>query len=193
MSRFGYAARVRAATLDFHRSRIAKVQRQIAQNLDAPLDLLALAKIAHLSPRQLERVFTRTIGETPAGHARRLRLERAAVRLRTTHSNILTLAIEAGLESHEAFTRGFRARFGNTPAEYRRVANATLQPRPRAGLWQLVAATLRQHVEGEPAQCPLGAGKRRSHCQSAEHRARCIIGKFPAPKFARAGEERPVN
>ena len=144
MTPFSYAAPMRAATLDFHRTRMLKVQRQIAQHLDEPIDVVALAKVAGLSPRQLERVFTRTVGETPAAYARRLRLERAAVRLRTTRSTILTIAIEAGVESHEAFTRMFRARFGHGPAEFRRLEGVTLQPRARAHLWQLAGAALRQ-------------------------------------------------
>ena len=147
MTPFAYAASMRAATLCFHRARIAKVQRHIAEHLDERVDVAALAKIASLSPRQLERVFTRTIGEMPAAYARRLRLERAAIQLRTTPATILTIAVEAGFESHEAFTRMFRARFGHTPAGYRRLANSTLQPRARAGLWQLAGAALRQHVE----------------------------------------------
>jgi AraC family transcriptional regulator len=123
------------------------VQRHVAEHLSDVVDLAGLAKSAGLSPRQLERVFTRTLGETPSAYARRLRLERAAVQLRTGRSTILTIAIEAGFESHEAFTRMFRARFGHTPTEYRRLATATLQPRVRAGLWQLAGAALRQHVE----------------------------------------------
>ena len=147
MTPFGYAAPMRAATLDFHRARMRKVQRHIGTHLDEPIDLVALAKVAGLSPRQLERVFTRTFGETPAAYARRLRLERAAGRLRSTRATILTTALEAGAESHEAFTRMFRARFGHTPAEFRRLESVTLQPRTRARLWQLAGAALRQHVE----------------------------------------------
>jgi transcriptional regulator GlxA family with amidase domain len=124
-----------------------KLQRHISARLDDPVDLPALAKVAGLSPRQLERVFTRTTGETPSGYARRLRLERAAVRLRTTRTTILAIAIEAGFESHAAFARMFRARIGHTPLEYRRLQNVTVQPRARAQLWQLAGAALRQHVE----------------------------------------------
>lgn len=138
---------MRAATVNFHRGRMLEVQRHIGAHLDVPVDLAALARLASLSPRQLERVFTRTLGETPSAYARRLRLERAAVRLRTTRATILTIAIEAGFQSHEAFTRMFRARFGQTPADYRRVENHTLQPRGRLDLWQLAVAALRQHVE----------------------------------------------
>ena len=88
------------------------------------------------------------MGETPRAYRRRLRLERAALRLRTTRGSVLTVAIEAGFGSHEAFTRVFRRRFGHSPAAYRRLAAATAQPRARASAWRLIAATgLRPYVE----------------------------------------------
>ncbi|HUR56105.1 MAG TPA: helix-turn-helix domain-containing protein, partial [Opitutaceae bacterium] len=115
---------MRHSTLASHRTRMARVMRHLAAHLDEPIDSAVLARLAGLSPRQLERVFKRTTGESPRAHVRRLRLERAAVRLRTTPARIITVAVEAGFESHEAFTRAFRARFGHTPQAYRRLAHA---------------------------------------------------------------------
>ena len=126
-----------------------RVLQYLQARLDDPLDLVALAKVGGLSPRQLERVFTRTIGETPRACLRRIRLERAAARLRRTSRSILAVAVEAGFGSHEAFTRGFRARFGHTPAEYRRAARCDAQPRARLPLWRVAAASgLRPYLEG---------------------------------------------
>jgi AraC family transcriptional regulator len=142
---------MRRSTLDAHRARIGAVCRHLAGNLDEPLDLGGAARIAGLSPRQLVRVFTRAQGETPRAHLRRLRLERAAQRLRKTDATILVIAVEAGFGSHEAFTRVFRQRFGQAPVEYRRAARGDAQPRARAPLWHLVATTaLRPYVEQLP-------------------------------------------
>ena len=138
---------MRSSTLQHHRARVAQAQRHIAAELDAPVDVVQLAGIARMSVRQLERVFTRLIGETPSAHARRLRIERAATRLRSSRASILEIAIEAGFASHEAFTRVFGQRFGVTPAAYRKQQRASTQPRVRAQLWQLVSAALRQHLE----------------------------------------------
>ena len=138
---------MRSATLQHHRARIAEAQAHLAEHLDEPIDSAKLAVIAGLSVRQLDRVFARVVGETPAAHGRRLRIERAAVRLLDSPATILDIAIEAGFESHEAFTRVFRQRFGVTPNAYRGRQNATRQPRVRAQLWQLAGAALRQHVE----------------------------------------------
>lgn len=143
---------MRAATLRHHRARMARVAQHLSEHLDDAIDSAVLAKLAGLSPRQLERVFTRAVGETPRAFVRRLRLERAAVQLRAADSSILTIAVEAGFESHEAFTRAFRQRFARTPAAYRRLARANQAPSARAHFWRLALASgLRPHIEKEPA------------------------------------------
>lgn len=139
---------MRPSTLSCHRARISEVVSYLAAHLDDEPDAGMLARRAGLSSRQLARVFTRMIGESPCAHLRRLRLERAAVELRTTRARVLTVALEAGFESHEAFTRVFRDRFGHTPQAYRRLARVTVQPRSRAQLWQRIGAGgLRRYTE----------------------------------------------
>ena len=49
----------------------------------------------------------------------RLRLGRAAVLLLTGDHSVLDIALSCGFQSHEAFTRAFRRRFGMTPSGYR--------------------------------------------------------------------------
>ena len=143
---------MRRSTIDAHRARMTRVLQHLAMHIDDAVDVAALSKVAGLSPRQFERVFTRTMGETPRAHVRRLRLERAALRLRKTRASILTIAVEAGFGSHAAFTRVFRARFGHSPAAFRRLLRANAQPRARSHLWELIATTsLRPYVEREPA------------------------------------------
>lgn len=137
-----------AASLAHHRARIERVARQLRAELDAPLALSALARSAGFSARQFERVFARLIGETPRAMLRRLRLERAARRLRTSKASILHLGLEAGYESHAAFTRAFRGRFGHTPAAWRGLTSDGLQPRDREQFWQLAfAGGLRSYLE----------------------------------------------
>jgi AraC family transcriptional regulator len=107
-----------------------------------------LARLAGVSPRQLDRLFLRLFGESPRACLRRLRLERAARELRTTRRRILSVALDAGFSSHESFTRSFARRFGCSPAEFRRRPGASLQPRDRHEIWRLaLAAGLRRHVE----------------------------------------------
>lgn len=91
----------------------------IQDHLDAELSLEALGKVAHLSPFHFHRIFTAFMGEGVKEHIRRLRLERAALALKSRDQTILDIALEAGFQSHEAFTRAFRAMFGCTPSNFR--------------------------------------------------------------------------
>ena len=59
-------------------------------------------------------------GETPKRFTLRLRLERAAVMLLVGRESILDIALACGFQSHEAFTRSFRERFGMSPRAYRK-------------------------------------------------------------------------
>lgn len=109
-----------ATTLTFHQERILAVLLHIQRHLDEDLGLEALAKVAHLSPFHMHRIFKGLVGEGVAEHVRRLRLERAATCLKFGADSVLAIALEAGFESHEAFTRAFTAHFGQAPSRFRR-------------------------------------------------------------------------
>ena len=139
---------MKPSTLRAHHIRIPSVLAYLETHLEEPPDLTTLARLAGVSPRHFERVFARIVGESPRACLRRLKLERAARQLRATRRGILTLALDAGFESHEAFTRSFKKRFGQTPAAYRGLPQAGQQPRNRESLWRQALATgLRRHVE----------------------------------------------
>jgi AraC family transcriptional regulator len=92
----------------------------IQEHLDESLALDELARLACLSPYHFHHVFTGMTGESLAGHIRRLRLERAAGRLKAAPTPVVEIAFEAGYETHESFTRAFHAAFGISPAQFRR-------------------------------------------------------------------------
>jgi AraC family transcriptional regulator len=94
------------------------VENVVAQ-LDEALDLEALAGRAGLSPFHFHRVFRGMTGETPLELARRLRLERAAWRLSRSADPVTDIAFDAGYETHEAFTRAFKAAFSTSPSGFR--------------------------------------------------------------------------
>lgn len=127
---------LRASTRHDYITRIARVERFLEAHLDDELDPATLARTAHLSLHHFHRIFRAQLGETIMHHLRRLRLERAARRLRNASdtARLLDLAVEAGYESHEAFTRAFQGHFGVGPSAYREQAAA--EGSPRVALWQ---------------------------------------------------------
>jgi len=114
---------------DYQR-RLLRAQQFLQEHLDEPLEPTTLARAAHFSLHHFHRIFRAQLGETVMEHVRRLRLERAARRLRATDARLLDLALEAGYESHEAFTRAFISRFGVPPSEFRE------QPSSRVLVWR---------------------------------------------------------
>jgi AraC family transcriptional regulator len=90
-----------------------------AAHLDQDVSLAALADQAGLSAFHLHRVFSAAAGETPKQFTLRLRLGRAAAMLLTSDDSVLDIALGCGFQSHEAFCRAFRKRFGMTPSDYR--------------------------------------------------------------------------
>jgi AraC family transcriptional regulator len=112
--------RARASTLRFYKERLLCVLVHIQEHLDEPLALEELARLAFLAPHHFHHVFTGMLGESLASHVRRLRLERAAWRLKLTATPVVQIAFEAGYETHEAFSRAFRKGFGLSPAQFRR-------------------------------------------------------------------------
>ncbi|WP_321477517.1 AraC family transcriptional regulator [uncultured Paludibaculum sp.] len=109
-----------------YEERIARVRRYIEENLDEELSLDRLAGVACFSPFHFHRIFRGMTGEPVKEYVRRLRLERAAERLRQGHHRIVDIALEAGYESHEGFTRAFHAHFGEAPVEFRQVQSVQL-------------------------------------------------------------------
>lgn len=114
-----YDGLMREATAQDYSDRIRRVEDHIRENLDEPLPLDRLAAIACFSPFHFHRIFRGIAGESVQEHVRRLRLERAARRLKYGNPLIVDVAIEAGYESHEAFTRAFRDLFGVAPSQWR--------------------------------------------------------------------------
>ncbi len=96
--------------------------------------MAALAGQGGLSAFHLHRVFSAAAGETPKQFTLRLRLARAAAMLLTSDDSVLDIALDCGFQSHEAFCRAFRKRFGMTPSDYRARGFADGSGTPHAAL-----------------------------------------------------------
>ena len=99
--------------------RIRAVQSYIRRHLTEPLDRTILATLAGFSVPHFHRVFAAHVGESPTAYIRRLRLERAGRKLRMGAIDIGEVALAAGYESHNAFSKAFKHQFGLSPSAFR--------------------------------------------------------------------------
>jgi AraC family transcriptional regulator len=98
-----------------YKQQLEKVIKFIGKNLDEKLEL---------TKYHFHRLFTVYTGLSLQQYIRWLRLKRAAHQLVVEkNKTIIEIAINAGFESHEAFTRVFKQTCGMTPSEFRLQAN----------------------------------------------------------------------
>lgn len=109
----------RPETVAEHQESITRVMLFIQARLDEPPSLEEVADVAAFSPFHFHRLFTAYAGESLSTFIRRLRLERAANRLRQTFDPITEIALDAGYETSTNFGKAFRQQFGQSPSEFR--------------------------------------------------------------------------
>lgn len=99
---------------------VLRVLRHLrAEPPQADESLIALAKIARLSPSRFMHVFTKDVGIPIRPYLRWLKLERAAAAIARSPS-LAEAAHAAGFADAAHLTRSFRAMFGTTPTALRR-------------------------------------------------------------------------
>ena len=87
----------------------------IERSLHDDLGLEDIARRCEVSRFHLAHAFGQTVGLSVIDYYRGRRLSEAARVLAGGAQDILSLALESGYASHEAFSRAFKARFGQTP------------------------------------------------------------------------------
>jgi len=92
----------------------------------------ALSKLAGRSPEHVAREFRRHLNRTPTDIINDARMSYAADRLATSEEDIVTIALDCGLENLGHFYRLFHTRFGSTPRAYRLQQRAVFPPTRRA-------------------------------------------------------------
>jgi AraC family transcriptional regulator len=107
--------------LQDHSNCIEDVMRYIREHINEPLDRGTLAAVAGFSIPHFHRVFTAQVGESAISYVRRLRLERAARKLRMGAVDITEVALAAGYDTHAAFSKAFKQQFGLSPSEFRQL------------------------------------------------------------------------
>lgn len=99
--------------------RIDELRHYITRNIARPLTVTDLAGEAHMSERQLSRVFKTELGMTPAAYIESARVEVARNQLETTDHTLERVASLCGFNTTDTLTRAFRRTLDITPTEYR--------------------------------------------------------------------------
>lgn len=103
-----------------YEQQIQKVMKYIERHLDENLSLDVLSEVACLSKFHFHRLFSAYCDISLLQYVRWLRLKRAAHQLVIKKDlSIIQIAMGAGFESHEAFSRAFKKACGLTPQAFR--------------------------------------------------------------------------
>src|SRR5258708_3425874 len=102
-----------------HYSRLQNAVNFIEENLDNPISLIEVSKAAFSSLSYFHRVFYFMTGLTVKEYIRKRRLSRAAYQLHCTSLSITDIALNAGYETLESFTRSFKKHFDISPRTFR--------------------------------------------------------------------------
>ena len=99
---------------------IVKAMHLMEANLEVPLSRGGLAAAVGLPQRRLQRLFQRRLGDSPMRYYLKVRLQAARNHLFYSDLPIQDIALACGFSGPEVFSRSFRARFGQSPREFRK-------------------------------------------------------------------------
>ena len=127
---------------DFNR-RLLRARDAMDLAYAEPLNVRAVAAVAHVSEAHFIRSFRAVFGETPHRYLQRRRVERSMFLLRETDRSVTDVCLDVGFTSLGTFSRMFREIVGETPSGYRMghgpivaphcVQLAAMRPREAAG------------------------------------------------------------
>ncbi|TBV95412.1 AraC family transcriptional regulator [Azotobacter chroococcum] len=86
---------------------------------DDELDVASLAQLAGLSRSHFSRLFTRTVGMSPAQYVLNERMKLAAHLLEVTDLSVKAIALSVGIHDPNYFSKLFRHAFSLSPSEFR--------------------------------------------------------------------------
>ena len=151
---------------------VGKALWYIETHFEDEFTLDEVATVAGTSKFHLVRTFGTCFGKSVIRYVRERRLSEAAKQLADSDRGILDVALGSGYNSHEAFTRAFKAQFGVTPESIQKARSteainlveppkmnetptpATLDPRIESGNVMLLVGLKRRYSDATSALIP---------------------------------------
>lgn len=106
--------------------RIQTALEYARQNLSRPLRIDELARAAHLSTRQFQRIFQSETGHSPAKAVQQLRIETARTMIERGRHSLEVIARETGFRDRNHLREVFVRTYGASPQELRRDARTLI-------------------------------------------------------------------
>ena len=98
----------------------------IENRISEKLTVENIASSVYFSKNHYQRLFREIVGDNVMEYVTKRKLTLAGRELLETNANILDIALKFGFDSHEGFTRSFKAYMGVTPTEYRKYSLAAI-------------------------------------------------------------------
>jgi len=108
--------------------RLLRARDAMDRSYAEPLDVRAVAAVAHISPAHFSRCFRAVFGESPHRYLQRRRVERSMFLLRESDRPVAEICFDVGFSSPGTFSRTFRAIVGMTPGAYRKEHGPVVTP-----------------------------------------------------------------
>lgn len=100
--------------------RFDRILEYIDRHLDEKLSLEHLCRLANFSRYHFQRQFSEYVGLSVNRYIQLMRLRRASYQLAFNEErSIIDIALEAGFENPESFSRAFKKWLGQTPSQFR--------------------------------------------------------------------------
>ncbi|SMD01803.1 GlxA family transcriptional regulator [Rhizobium sp. RU36D] len=102
-----------------HHPALLAVLEKMEATIEHPLNRTAMARLAGITPRHLDRLFAEHLGSSFLREYRRLRLEQARMLLQQSALSVSEIAFACGFSSPGHFARRYKELYGTTPKKER--------------------------------------------------------------------------
>ncbi|KQT54143.1 AraC family transcriptional regulator [Aureimonas sp. Leaf454] len=107
------------ARLGVQHAKVLAIIEIMEANLGEPLSLVEISRGVQLSRRQVERLFEKEMGRSPARYYLEIRLDRARHLLLQSSLPIVEIAVASGFVSASHFSKCYRELYGRSPQQER--------------------------------------------------------------------------
>lgn len=107
-------------------AQVLEVQEWLEAHYGEPTSAAGVARMVHMSPRNLRRRFLEATGQTLSTYLTEVRLARARALLLSADEPVSQIAYRVGYEDASTFTALFKQRHGLTPSAYRKASVGTV-------------------------------------------------------------------